>query len=203
MKGQFLERPTLIPVGSSVLEGLSHRGERRPSVLLIPPAPSEGSMDDVLAAELAWSCAQAGHPELRFNFRGVGASQGTRGDLRARTEDAAAALELVEANAGGLPAVVVALGASAPVALALVDRRPSVRGLALIRPADIGWGALANVAIPLLVVLAQDGPQPRAVVSEAVQAAGGTLEVVASADAKFTRGLAEVGRALIAWLQSL
>ena len=41
-------------------------------------------MDHVVCAELAWAAARAGRPVLRFNFRGVGASQGSRGDAASR-----------------------------------------------------------------------------------------------------------------------
>ena len=43
-------------------------------------------MDHVVAAEVAWAAATAGHPTLRFNFRGVGASQGEQGDPAARLD---------------------------------------------------------------------------------------------------------------------
>src|SRR5919201_77207 len=74
-RGQFLERPALVPVKDVVMEGLWHRGERRPPLLIIPPAPEEGgSMDHVVATEAAWAAATRGFPTLRFNFRGTGGS---------------------------------------------------------------------------------------------------------------------------------
>ena len=78
MKGQYLERPTLIPLANGlVLEGVSHRGEKRPGLLVLPPPPLEGSgMDHVVGAELAYAVSHAGFPTLRFNYRGVGGSQG-------------------------------------------------------------------------------------------------------------------------------
>src|SRR5688572_23837884 len=95
LKGQFLERPTLVQHGELVLEALSHRGERRPGLLALPPPPDEGSMDHVVWAEVVWAAAMAGFPTLRFNSRGVGASQGQPGDAQAQLEDARAALQLV------------------------------------------------------------------------------------------------------------
>ena len=55
MKGQFLERPTLIPLANGlVLEGVSHRGERQPGVLVLPPfyykSPSENGLFDFYSA---------------------------------------------------------------------------------------------------------------------------------------------------------
>src|SRR3954464_13789743 len=118
-RGQFLERPTLIPVGPFVLEGLSHRGEARPPLLVLPPPPDEGgSMDHVVVAELAWAATQAGYPSLRFNYRGVGASQGKRSAGDALGEDARAAFELARDNWGEAP-LVASIGGSARVALSL------------------------------------------------------------------------------------
>ena len=104
MKGQFLERPTLIPLPSGlVLEGVSHRGERRPALLVLPPPHLEGGgMDHVVGAELAFAVSRVGHPTLRFNYRGVAGSQGEvskrPGDW---LEDAREALKLARENADG------------------------------------------------------------------------------------------------------
>jgi len=59
-RGQYLERPALVPVGQLVLEGLWHRGSKTPPVLVLPPPPEAGSMDHVVCAELAWAAARAG-----------------------------------------------------------------------------------------------------------------------------------------------
>jgi alpha/beta superfamily hydrolase len=75
-KGEYLERAVVIP-SEPPLEGLFHRGSRAPGLLIAPPHPlSGGSMESTLIAELAWAVTRAGHPTLRFNYRGVGASGG-------------------------------------------------------------------------------------------------------------------------------
>src|SRR3954463_13989466 len=97
-----------------VMEGLSHRGRERPPLLIVPPPAEEGgSMDHVVAAELAWAAATAGFPTLGFNFRGVGASQGPRGAPADRAEDARAALQLLGENAGTGAVVVASIWGSA------------------------------------------------------------------------------------------
>jgi hypothetical protein len=55
--GQYLERPALIDAGGAMLEGLFHRGDRPPAVLLCPPLDAEG-MDAPLLAEVAWVAAR-------------------------------------------------------------------------------------------------------------------------------------------------
>ena len=201
LKGQFLERPTLVPVREElVLEGLWHRGQKAPALLVLPPPTHEGSgMDHVLCAELAWACARAGHPELRFNFRGVGASQGDRGTGLSQLEDAQAALRLVEENAPG-PVAVAAIWGSALVARALLEIEPQLAGLALIDPPPEELPELARVKAPLLVVIPEASPLPRAELSAAVAQAGGRLVIVEGADRTFRKNLPEVGRALAQWL---
>ncbi|MBN9686287.1 MULTISPECIES: serine aminopeptidase domain-containing protein [unclassified Corallococcus] len=205
-KGQFLERSTLIPVGSdgAVMEGTVHRGQKSPPLLILPPRPEEGGgMDHVLAAELAFAVARAGFPTLRFNHRGVGASQGVRGTGGALVEDAEAAMRVALENAGTTALAVASLHGGARVALALQERHPAVGGLCLVAP-DVDPLSLVRLSCPLLVIVgAQDTRVPRAALAAAVAEAGGDLEVIDDAGATFHRNLPQVGRAAAAWLQRL
>ncbi|RYZ38246.1 MAG: alpha/beta hydrolase [Myxococcaceae bacterium] len=205
-KGQFLERSTLIPVGSGpeVMEGTVHRGQRAPPLLILPPRPEEGGgMDHVLAAEVAFAVARAGFPTLRFNHRGVGASQGVRGTGGALVEDAEAAMRVALENAGTSALAVAALHGGARVALALQERHPAVGGLCLVAP-DVDPLSLVRLSCPLLVIVgAEDTRLPRAALAAAVAEAGGDLEVIDDAGATFHRNLPQVGRAAAAWLQRL
>jgi alpha/beta superfamily hydrolase len=202
-RGQFLERSTLIPVGEFVLEGLSHRGDARPPLLILPPPPGDGGMDHVVAAELAWAAASAGHPTLRFNYRGVGASQGKRGDAAQLLEDAEAALRLLQENADVQVCAAVAIGGSAPVLRSLAARHSGLQALAFITPSDLAPEDFALLRAPLLVVVgARDLRQPRAALAAAVTEAGGQFELVEDADGAFLRNLPQVGRAAAQWLQA-
>ncbi|WP_404363209.1 alpha/beta hydrolase [Corallococcus coralloides] len=205
-KGQFLERSTLIPVGSdgAVMEGTVHRGQKSPPLLILPPRPEEGGgMDHVVAAELAFAVARAGFPTLRFNHRGVGASQGVRGTGGALVEDAEAAMRVALENAGTTALAVASLHGGARVALALQERHPAVGGLCLVAP-DVDPLSLVRLSCPLLVIVgAQDTRVPRAALAAAVAEAGGDLEVIDDAGATFHRNLPQVGRAAAAWLQRL
>jgi len=196
-RGQYLERPALVPVGSLVLEGLWHRGDKAPPVLVLPPPPDAGSMDHVVCAELAWAAARAGHPVLRFNFRGVGASQGTRGEEASRLEDAAGALRLLRENAGTVDVAVAAVGGSAGTGLALAREHPGVVAIALISPPAAALGA---PGVPLLCIVGEEEPG-RAGLAGAAAEAGGRVEVVPGADARFQRNLPELGRLALRWLQ--
>jgi uncharacterized protein len=205
LKGQFLERPALIPVGSEVMEGVAHRGEARPPLLVLPPTPAEGGgMDHVISAELAFAAATSSHPTLRFNYRGVAGSQGARGTGEALVDDALAALGVVLENAQAPTAAVAALHGSARVALGLWARQAGVAGLCLVSPRDIAPRELTGLGRELLVVVGeQDDALPRAELARAVSAAGGTLEVVEGAGAHLHHALPWVGKIVRAWLKRL
>ncbi len=201
MKGQFLERPTLIPVpGGLVLEGVSHRGDRRPGVLVLPPPPFEGSgMDHIVGAEVAYAVSRAGHQCLRFNYRGVGGSQGTRSSaLEALLEDALAAWELARDNAeGDLPAL-VSVGGSDEVAAALC-RKVAVVGWALVHPSRLGAKDLV-ARVPLAVILPELEPlEVRQGWADRLEE--GALTVVRGADRSYQRNLPQVGKAIVSLLQ--
>jgi alpha/beta superfamily hydrolase len=206
MKGQFLERPTLLPVTpSEVMEGLSHRGEKTPPLLIVPPRPEEGgSMDHVVAAEVAWAVAMGGHPTLRFNFRGVGASQGTRGGTQAQIDDVQAALRVIEENVGVASPAVLTIGGSAWTALHAQKDHPGISGLCFVSPVGLDLADLPRLSVPLLVIIGEhDNREPRAALAAAVTEAGGTIEVIPAADPTFNRNLPQVGKAALRWLDGL
>lgn len=195
-KGQFLERPTLIPLGKWVLEGVSHRGTRSPLLLVLPPPPSEGGgMDHVVGAELAFAAAGAGHPCLRFNYRGVGASQGLRGEGESLIEDALAALEVAVDNAGGGPVVLASINGSDAVALEVRRRATErVKGLLLVSPSST---APADWPDDVWVIV---GGDDKGLSPGALGGSGRRVEVIAGADRSFQRGLPLVGKAGVACL---
>ena len=185
-KGQYLERPTVIPVAGVVMEALSHRGTLTPSLLILPPTPSEGgSMDHIVGAELSWAAAREGFPTLRFNWRGVGASQGKRGQFKDLLEDAQAALAASTENVGSAP-FLAAIGGAASVALELKNQ---AAGVCLIGP-DIDvwpqdvWAIVGQRAKPQKF----DASSPR-------------ITVIPEADSSFQRNLPMVGKAVIECLR--
>jgi uncharacterized protein len=199
-RGQYLERPALIPLGAEVLEGLWHRGERTPPLLIVPPPPGTGSMDHVVCAELAWAAARAGYPVLRFNFRGVGASQGAVGDAASRVEDADAALRLLRENTDTVDVVVAVVGESLDTGLRLAQLHPGLLGCVLVSPpAD---PELVRASVPLLCIVGALEPG-QAGLAALVQQAGGRLVPVPEADARFLRHLPRIGRATVEWLARL
>ncbi|MBX5484213.1 MAG: alpha/beta hydrolase [Myxococcaceae bacterium] len=204
-KGQFLERPTLIPVGPIVLEGLSHRGTRSPPLLIVPPTPGEGgSMDHVVAAEAAWAAATRAFPTLRFNFAGVGGSQGARGSGAALIPDVEEALRLLLENTGAPACVAVSIGGSARTLAEVARRSRQIVGLCFVSPVEITPEELRDLRLPLRVIVgALDLRQPRVALASAVAEAGGRVEIVDDADQTFVKNLAQVGRSIAEFLMTL
>ncbi|HEY7724631.1 MAG TPA: alpha/beta hydrolase [Anaeromyxobacteraceae bacterium] len=181
LRGQYLERPALIACGDVTLEGLYHRGDRRPSLLVCPPL-AEGGMDSPVAAELAWACARAGHPSLRFQHRGVGASTGAQDPSRA-LEDAEAALRHLAESAPGRAAV-AGIGDGCETAAALARAHPEVERLVLVAPPRAP--ALGGLAARLLAIVPGAGPRP-------AFEAGVVVAAIDEADGRFLAGLPRVG----------
>jgi len=200
LPGQYLERPALVDAGDALLEGLFHRGRRRPALLICPPA-GEGGMDAPSVAELAWAAATAGHASLRFQHRGLGASTGRPDPVRALDDALAAWRHLAETvGLAGAPRAVAVVGVASgcATAAALARARP-VAGLALVSPA--AWPALDGFDGPLLLVLPERGAAlDAAAVRAGLPSGRGRVEIIPGAEPGFLAGLPLVGRSVSDWL---
>jgi uncharacterized protein len=209
--GQFLERSVVVKSGELTLDGLYHRGRRAPPCAIASPHPVlGGSMTVPAVAELAWALTRAGFPTLRFDYRGVGASQGRSrhgagegriDDVSEEAEDLRAAVEqlLLSTRAGAACAVGYSFGAAVALQAAedaLIER------LVLVAPPTALWdfSALRRFGKPVLVVCAHHDPlcdRSRLQLPE-----GGQQAVIAHADHAFLRGLPELGKTVAAWVGS-
>lgn len=223
LPGQYLERPTLINrrpatdgCAGLTLEGLYHRGTRSPGVVICAPHPRMGgSMDSAVVAELAWALTRAGHPTLRFNYQGVGASGGTlqapwpgtspldEPSLQSERDDArAAARHLVDCVPdGGVALAGYSFGAA--VALSVAIANPEWTPLVLVAPPTglFDFGLVGQVAGPVLIVAGEkdalvDHPSLQALAARHAHVALQTLE---GAEHTFTRGLTQLGALVARW----
>jgi alpha/beta superfamily hydrolase len=195
LAGQYLERPALVEAGGVVLEALYHRGDRRPGLLVCPPIGPGGGMDAAPVAELAWAAARAGHPSLRFQHRGVGASQGEPDPAHA-LDDAEAALRHLAATTGSHIAL-AGLAGGCDTALALARVHPEVERVVLISPPLAPAAPLPAARVLVVLPEARAGEAARCAAS---LGARGAVEVVDGADALFRSGLPQLGRAAISWI---
>ncbi|HYA99244.1 MAG TPA: alpha/beta fold hydrolase [Ktedonobacteraceae bacterium] len=86
---------------SVLLEGILHNpdnAELAPVIVLCHPQPASSDMNDTLSSALARKLAEIGMFTLRFNFRGVGNSQGQQTDGRMEPLDLAGAIDFALAQ---------------------------------------------------------------------------------------------------------
>ncbi|MGH7858348.1 MAG: alpha/beta hydrolase [Candidatus Binatia bacterium] len=106
------------------------------AIVVCHPHPRYGgTMDNPVVAVVADRCAAAGIATLRFNFRGVGASEGAYSDSFAETEDALAAVDFLRGRSD-VPRVTCAGYSFGAMVASLVAARGS------------GVGALVAIALP-------------------------------------------------------
>lgn len=140
------------PAGN--IEGVAHlpQGEARAVAVVAHPLPTMGgTMENKVAVMLAKTFAEMGCVALRFNFRGVGASEGefTGGD--GETEDMAAVARYAREQFGeDLPLLLSGFSFGGYVA-ARAARQLAPRHLVLAAPA-VGRFAMPVVAPDTLVV---------------------------------------------------
>ena len=112
------------------------KGERRPIALLLHPHPQHGgTMHNKVIYALHQAFLRQGFSALRFNFRGVGRSQGSFGRGEGELTDAASALDWLQAfnpNAGECWIAGFSFGAW--IGMQLLMRRPEIRGFISIAP---------------------------------------------------------------------
>jgi alpha/beta superfamily hydrolase len=126
--------PVYVSSGGLSLEGVWQKGAGRGAVVAPPHPQYGGSLENPVVSEIAYGLYKAGVASLRFNWRGVGASQGrVTGEWSAAEEDFTAALEQVAAT---MPPPVVAAGYSfgAATALRVGLRDPRISELILVAP---------------------------------------------------------------------
>jgi uncharacterized protein len=85
---------------------------------------------------------------LRFNFRGVGRSEGAHDDGRGEQDDAIAALAELERRVPGVPLVMAGFSFGSVVALRVAAREPRVRAVAALGFPLVRFGDAATLQAP-------------------------------------------------------
>lgn len=144
--------------GVLALPPAAAEGARCPAAVLCHPMPVASSMRDPLLIQLESDLLAAGFITLRFNFRGVGASEGESTDGRLEPLDIAGAvtflLEQPEVNPDKLCLVGHAFGASMALAYARYDSRVCTV-VAVSPPLFRSADELASYDRPVLIVTAE------------------------------------------------
>jgi alpha/beta superfamily hydrolase len=121
-----------------LLGGLADRddGPPRAAAVLCHPQPTTSSMDDPLLLDVASGLTAAGLITLRFNFRGVGASEGQETDGRLEPLDIAGAIEfLAQQRAVDMSRLcLIGHAFGAFIALAYAEHDPRVGAIVAVSP---------------------------------------------------------------------
>jgi len=154
----MIETRVKFPCGDLILEGAITVPESKSpfaSVIVCHPDPRYGGeMNNNVVVPVCQALAQASIVSLRFNFRGVGASQGRFADGNGEREDVVAAisylltLDAVDKNRIGLCGY--SFGGAVCLEVAPADER--VKALALISPAISTYVPLKQYTKPKLIM---------------------------------------------------
>ncbi len=120
------------------LEGRYHHGKapNSPVALLLHPHPKfGGTMNNRVVYHMFQAFTRRGFSALRFNFRGVGRSQGTYDEGLGELSDAASALDWMQATNPDAPACWIAgFSFGSWIGMQLLMRRPEISGFITVAP---------------------------------------------------------------------
>jgi uncharacterized protein len=193
------------PAGN--LEGLWKEASAPPrgSAVFAHPHPLHGgTLHNKVVFRAAQALTDAGYATLRFNFRGVGASQGRHDEGRGEIGDFRAALDEAE-RLGDLPLVAGGFSFGSAVALRAV---PSDERIAAFVAVGLPLATLPRARLPkprvpaLFVTGERDTFGPPALLAEFVGDSGRVV-IVPGADHFFEGNLEELERAIAGFLAAL
>ncbi len=190
----------VIPQGDLHLEGLYHRGIHQPAVIAPPHPYYGGSMDSPVLNETAYAFYRIKHASIRFNYKGVGASQGQMTEkVESAVEDYQSAISQILLTCAKHEKVIAAgysFGAYVAFCTALADKR--VEKLLLVAPPIrlMDFSKLADTALETHIIAAgNDEYAPlhkvKALVNDNLENVH--LHVIEMADHFFSRGLGQIG----------
>ena len=203
------EQAVAIPVPGEdvVLEGTWQAAPGPGGGVVAPAHPLYGgSMGHPVVCEVSHAMHRRGVSSLRFNWRGVGASQGTPSDsIDDALRDYHAGLAHVAHSVEG-PLLVAGYSYGAAVALRIAQQERRIRGVLLVAPPtrmllSIDLSAWQG---PLLVIAGSRDPlaPPEALFRQLRDLGAAELRVIDGADHFFQEQLGSLAEVLdVAWLQ--
>ena len=142
------------PAGRIEVEGAVPADARGVAVIAHPHPLFGGTMDNKVVTTLARAYGEAGIAAFRFNFRGVGATEGTHDEGRGEAEDLLRVISHARARCPGIPLHLAGFSFGGAVAVRASDRAEFAR-LVLAAPgfrriAEGGMGAAPGPGDPNL-----------------------------------------------------
>lgn len=139
-----------------LLEGLLDQEGNRGVVILLHPHPLHGGeMRNHVLKALRQGALEEGFSTLRFNFRGVGKSEGSYGEGVKEREDLRGALDFVTSIETKGPIVVAGYSFGSMVAIRVAPEDERIRGVVLVSPplAMEDFSVLKDYSPPKLIVV--------------------------------------------------
>jgi alpha/beta superfamily hydrolase len=204
-----IEPVTLATADGLVLEGeLSVPEQAWAAAVLAHPHPQfGGSMRSIVTAAMFGALPEAGVACLRFNFRGVGRSEGAYGGGRDERADVVAGIDVLAPITEGLPLVLAGWSFGADTALTVADDR--VDGWLAVAP-PLRSSALAHLVAstdrrPTLVVVPEhDQFRPPDSAAPIVEAWKNTrLEIVPGGDHYLVGRTDQLMALCLAWIREV
>jgi alpha/beta superfamily hydrolase len=188
------------------IEGCLEKSSLQRGVVITHPHPLYGGdMHNNVVAAIARVYRQKGYTALRFNFRGVGNSQGSYGDGVGEQEDVRAAVSyLADLGIGQIDLAGYSFGAWVN-ALAVRDESPLANMIMVSPPvAFIDFGSISGLgSLRLIVTGSRDdiAPPDRIKKSYAAWNAAARFEVISGADHFYAGYLDKLEAILAAYLE--
>lgn len=148
------EQTVMFAAGSLRLEGLLHRASGPDAVVITHPHPRYGGeMDNPVVSILAGVYQRLGYTTLRFNFRGVGSSEGRYDDGQGEQDDVRGAAAYLT-GLGRSPTDLAGYSFGAWINLRLDPPIAAIRRQLLVAPplAYLEFGAIAAPPEELVVI---------------------------------------------------
>jgi len=128
----------IFPGPAGRIEGRYHQSKEKqaPIALILHPHPQfGGTMNNPIAHSLHYMFMERGFSVLRFNFRGVGKSQGIFENGAGELADSAAALDWVQGlNKEARACWIAGISFGAWISMQLLMRRPEIDGFISVAP---------------------------------------------------------------------
>ena len=188
------------------IEGLLEKSSLQKGVVITHPHPLYGGdMHNNVVVAMARVYLQKGYTTLRFNFRGVGNSQGSYGDGVGEQEDVRAAISYL-AGLSTLQIDLAGYSFGAWVNALSVINKPQLANMIMVSPpvAFIDFGSVSNLSrLKLIITGARDDIAPPEMIKQAYPAwnAAAQFEVINGADHFYAGYLDRLEAILTAYLE--
>lgn len=200
-----MEEQIRLTAGGVGLEGrlaVPPAGVSAVTIICHPHPLFGGTMDNPVVLALRDAAAESGAATVRFNFRGVGASEGRAGSEPEAREDLRAVVAFARREFPTAPLWVAGYSFGAVVAAAVVGEDKCAERAVLVAPP---LALDRNLALPrscptLLVVGDDDRFCPASMAREAAEISGADIVVISDCDHFFGDRAGELRTAVREWL---